>query len=339
MKAAVVREHGSIVFEERPIPTIKENELLIEVRACGLNHLDVWVRKGVSGHKFPLPLVLGSDFTGIISKIGSNVSGYKIGNRVVVDPSVFCNECEFCLKGQENLCSRWGLRGESQDGGLQEYVAVPASNVHLLPNNVNFEHGACIPVAYVTAWHMLVQKAKIKEGDKILIHAAGSGVSVACIQIAKLFKAQIYVTSTSEEKLQRAKILGAHRFINTSKDSFRESIKLLTNKRGVDIVVDHIGAPTLIESLKCLRKGGKLVSCGATAGSDITLDWKLIFFKNLELLGSTYGTRSDFTDVLNCFEKGYLTTVVDKTFAFNELPAAHQALEERKVFGKAVIVL
>lgn len=341
MKSAVIQAHGTsdtIILDDRPFPKCKEDQVLIQIKACGLNHLDLWVRKGVRGHVFPLPLVPGSDIAGVVSQVGENVKNFKAGDRIVVDPGVACGVCEFCKLGEENLCNSWGLLGESADGGCQEYLAVDQKQVHLLSNKISFEQAACMPVAYVTAWQMLVEKAKIKNGETILIHAAGSGVSVACIQIAKLFNCQIFVTSTSEEKLQRAKALGAHRFINIQKNKFRESVRLLSSKRGVDIVVDHVGQPTIAESIKCLRKGGRLVSCGATAGSEVTLDWKIIFFKNIQLLGSTYGTRKDFATVLKLFEEGKLSAQVNKTFKLEELSLAHQLLEDQKIFGKIVIL-
>lgn len=341
MKAAVIRSHGgveAIQFEERVIPHPKTTQVLIQVKACGLNHLDIWVRKGVPGHKFPLPIVPGSDIAGIVSAVGTNVTNVKVGDRVIVDPGVTCGgSCEFCKRGEENLCTSWGLLGESCDGGSQEYINVESRQVHKLSDKIAFEQAACIPIAYVTAWHMLVEKAKLQSGQTVLIHAAGSGVSVACIQIAKKLGAQVFVTSTSEDKLQRAKALKADRFINISKDSFREQIKLLTSKRGVDVVIDHVGEPTLVDSIKSLRRGGKLVSCGATAGSQLNLDWKIVFFKNLELMGSTYGTVKNFNDVLKAFQELRLHPLIDSTFPFKELREAHKKIENRNVFGKVVI--
>ncbi len=341
MKAAVIRNHGGtevLQFEERTIPHPKPTQVLIQIKACGLNHLDVWVRKGVQGHKFPLPIVPGSDIAGTVSAVGSKVQNVKTGDRVIVDPGVTCGgKCEFCKRGEENLCTEWGLLGESCDGGCQEYIAVESRQVHKLSDKITFEQAACIPIAYVTAWHMLVEKAKLKAGQTILIHAAGSGVSVACIQIAKKIGAQVIVTSTSDEKLQRAKALKADRFINISKDSFREQIKLLTSKRGVDVVIDHVGEPTLIDSIRSLRRGGRLVSCGATAGSNINIDWKIIFFKNLELLGSTYGTVQNFNDVMKAFNELRLHPLIDSTFPFHELSEAHKKLENRNAFGKVIV--
>lgn len=347
MKAAIIREHGSydkILFEEISTPVVLENDVLIKVKAIGLNHLDTWVRRGVPGHKFPLPIVPGSDFTGVVERVGSSVSKFKKGDRVIVDPGVSCGECLYCLEKKENLCKKWGLLGESQNGACQEYVSVHEKQVHLLPPNLTFEQGAVIPVAYVTAWHMLVKRAKIKKGDTILIHSAGSGVSVAAIQIAKLFDCFVITTSTSDEKLIRAKTLGADRFINTLKSDFKESVKNLTNREGVDIVVDHIGEATFMDSIRCLKKGGCLVSCGATSGADIRIDWKHVFFKNLSLLGSTYGTSEDFKSVLelfseknSLFEGKKLVPVIDKTLPFFELPQAHELIETKKIFGKIII--
>ena len=340
MRAAVIREHGSyqqIQYEERPSPKPAELQYLIRVKACGLNHLDTWVRRGVPGHKFPLPLVPGSDITGIIEAVGPLAKRFKVGDRVIVNPSLFCGSCNFCQSGQDHLCQKWGLMGETADGGCQEQIVVDESRVYALPTQVTFEQGACLPIAYVTAWEMLVGKAHAHQGETILIHAAGSGVSVAAIQIAKLLGLQIIVTSSSEAKLQRAKSLGAHRFIDLSKEGFREAVKNLTGKAGVDIVVDHVGEATFMDSIRSLRKGGRLVSCGATSGANLQIDWKHVFFKNLSLIGSTYGPRSAFIDVLKRFETKQIVPVLDSFIKFEELAKGHEALETRQVFGKVVM--
>jgi NADPH:quinone reductase-like Zn-dependent oxidoreductase len=342
MRAAVIKQHGppeTIVFEDRSIPSPGENQYLVRVRACGLNHLDTWVRRGVPGHTFPLPLVPGSDVAGVVEKAGLATRRFKPGDRVIVNPGISCGQCAYCQSGRDHLCSKWGLLGETTDGGCQEYIAVHEQQVHALPPQLTFEQAACIPITFVTAWQMLVGKCQVRPGETILIHAAGSGVSVACIQIARLHGMQIYVTSTSEEKLQRAKVLGAHRFINTTKEPFREAVKNLTSKQGVDVVVDHVGEPTFMDSIKSLKRGGRLVSCGATAGANLAIDWKHVFFKNIALHGSTYGPRGDFWEVMKQFETGKLTTIVDQTIKLEELPRAHAAIENRKVFGKIVVTL
>lgn len=341
MRVAVIKQHGppeSISFEERAIPTPSESQVLIRVKACGLNHLDTWVRRGVEGHKFPLPLVPGSDITGVVEKTGMAAKLFKPGDRVIVNPGVSCGHCSYCHSGQDHLCPKWGLLGETTDGGCQEYIAVEERQVHHLPQSLTFEHGACIPINYVTAWQMLVSKAKIRPGETILIHGAGSGVSIASIFIAKMHGMQIFVTSSSEEKLQRARTIGGHRFINTSKETFRDAIKSLTGKQGVDVVVDHVGEATFMESIRCLKRGGRLVSCGATTGANLNIDWKHVFFKNIALLGSTYGPRGDFWDVLKHFENNKLAAVLDTTVKLDGLPKAHAQIEARKVFGKIVVV-
>jgi NADPH:quinone reductase-like Zn-dependent oxidoreductase len=344
MKIAIIKQHGgfnSIVFEEKPIPAPKADEVLVKVKACGLNHLDTWVRRGVPGHKFPLPLVPGSDITGVVEQVGPeaklNAPDIKPGSRIIINPGVHCGVCNECKAGKDHLCAKWGLLGETRDGGCQEYISVPGQLVHTLPSNLTFEQGACIPIAYVTAWQMLVGKAKVQQGETILIHAAGSGVSVACIQIARKFGLQIYVTSTSDDKLQHARNLGAHRFINSKKEPFREAVKNLTAKQGVDVVVDHIGGEFFMDSIRCLKRGGRLVSCGATAGSELNVDWKHVFFKNLALLGSTYGPEKDFVEVLGAFQKGQLSPIVDQIIRLEELPKGHEWIETRKVFGKVVV--
>jgi NADPH:quinone reductase-like Zn-dependent oxidoreductase len=341
MRAAIIKQHGppsSIFFEERSIPEPSATQCLIRVRACGLNHLDLWARRGVPGHRFPLPLIPGSDITGTIEKVGSAVKQFKAGDRVILNPGISCGQCEKCRVNQEHLCAQWGLLGESADGGCQEYIAVEERQVHLLPSQLSFEQGACIPIAYVTSWQMLLSKAHIQAGQSILIHAAGSGVSVACIQIAKLHGLKIFVTSTSDKKIEHAvKVLGVDGGVNSAKESFREAVKNWTQKSGVDVVVDHVGKPTFSDSIRSLKRGGVLVSCGATAGADLTIDWKPVFFKNIALLGSTYGSSQDFKAVLNAFEKGSLTAVLDHSMPFVDLPKAHEALESHQAFGKIVV--
>ncbi|MGE4232570.1 MAG: zinc-binding dehydrogenase [Bacteriovoracia bacterium] len=345
MRAAVIEQHSSIedkkgiVFHEKEMPKATANQSVIKVKAIGLNHLDTWVRRGVPGHKFPLPIIPGSDVTGIVESASDELQkrGITNGARVIVNPSVFCGTCSFCTSGRDHLCQKWGLIGETTDGACQEYILAYDNQVYELPAKLSFEQGACIPINYVTAWQMLIGKAAIKKGETILILAAGSGVSVACIQIAKLMGLQIFVTSTSEEKLIRAKNLGAHRFILSTKEKIREAVRNLTSKQGVDVVVDHIAGENLMESIKCLKKGGRLVSCGATAGGDVHIDWKTIFFKNIALLGSTYGPSSDFIEVLNRFDKGELVPLIDSVFSFDEIQKAHEWLMNRKSFGKVVL--
>lgn len=341
MKAALIEKHGdphTIQIIEREAPTIKPDQCLIRIKACGLNHLDTWVRRGVEGHRFPLPIVPGSDITGVVEKKGDFVRHVQVGSRVIVNPGLFCGHCFPCVSGQDHLCETWGLLGETKDGGCQEYIAIHGHQLHSLPQSISFEQGACIPITFVTAWQMLVEKGGIQPGQSILIHGAGSGVSIACIQIAKLYGLQIYVTSNSEDKLHRAKNAGAHRLINTSKEAFRDGIRNLTQKKGVDFVVDHVGSATMMESIKCLKKGGKLLSCGATTGAQIQIDWKYIFFKNLTLIGSTYGNQKDFLSVLRHFESHKLNALIDSTYPLEQIALAHERIEQRKVFGKLVIV-
>ena len=342
MRVAVIKQHGppeTITLEDFPTPQPQEGEFLIRVKACGINHLDTWVRRGVPGHNFPLPLIPGSDITGVIEKIHpSSKTNFHLGDRVIINPSVSCGKCYSCESGKDHICSEWGLLGETANGGCAELITVSERQVYQLPASLTFEQGACIPINYVTAWEMLVGKAKIRPGESIVIHGAGSGVSIACIQIAKMFGMQIYVTSNSDEKLHKTKMVGAHRFINTSKEPFVEAIRRHTSKVGVDVVVDHVGSPTLMDSIKILKRGGRLVSCGATAGSKVEIDWKYVFFKNITLFGSTYGTRTEFVDVIKAFESGRLHPIIDTTIKLKDISSAHRAIEERRVFGKIVVV-
>jgi NADPH:quinone reductase-like Zn-dependent oxidoreductase len=344
MRVARVHQHGGfdcIKTESSgtdSVPNLPSDQhVLVKIKAIGLNHLDTWVRRGVPGHTFPLPIILSSDATGVIEKVGSSVTAFKPNDRVIINPGTSCGHCLACRSNHDNLCSKWGLMGETTDGVAREYLAIHQNQLALLPAHLSFEQGACIPINYVTAWQMLVTKAQVKPGETILIIGAGSGVNIACLQIAKLFGLQIFVSSNDSEKLKRAHTLGAHRLINTNETQVLDFVKNHTAKQGVDVVVDHVGQETFATSIRCLKRGGRLVSCGATTGAKIELDWKLIFFKNLSLLGSTYGTRSHFFEVMRLFELNRLHPVVDRVLKFDEMATAHELLEQRKVFGKIVV--
>lgn len=353
-RAAVIREHGGfekILFEERSasFPESAKNltdPCLIEITHCGINHLDTWVRRGVPGHKFPLPLVPGSDIVGILRQVPPT-STLKLGSRVLVNPGLSCGVCSACQKDRDDLCVRWGLLGETADGGCQEYLWVNAQNVFVLPNDgpdfISSEDAACIPINFVTAWEMLVNKANLQKGETVLVHAVGSGVSVAAIQIAKVFDCKVIVTSTSKEKLLKAETtFGAIDAIHCNNEDgvatpFSREIKNLTAKRGVDVVVDHLGQLTIMESIKSLSKGGRLVSCGATTGSDVTIDWKHVFFKSLALLGSTYGSRKVFQTVVKQFQDKKMRGIIHARLPLTELRRAHELIENKATFGKIIV--
>jgi NADPH:quinone reductase-like Zn-dependent oxidoreductase len=313
-------------------------EVLIRVKACALNHLDVWVRKGVAGHKFPLPLVPGCDAAGVIATVGPGVTSVEAGRPVLVAPGVSCGQCPACAAGRDLLCRQYGILGESRDGACAEFLCVPAVNALPLPGGLTFEQAAAIPLVFLTAWHMLVGRAELRPGETVLIHAAGSGVSSAAIQIARLFGARILATAGSPAKLERALEMGADEVIDYRSADFTEEVRRLTGKRGVDVVLDHLGGEVFEKSVRCLARGGRLVTCGATTGPQASVDLRVLFFKGLSLLGSTMGYRSELVELLEHVESGRLRPVVDRVLPLAELRAAHELLESRQVFGKLVVV-
>jgi len=340
MRAVVVSEHGGLDvlrFEERAGPEPACDEVVVAVRAVGLNHLDLWARRGVPGFTFPLPLVPGSDAAGVVHAVGSNVSGIEPGDQVVVAPGTSCGRCRPCLTGDDHHCPRYGILGEHRDGCLAERIAVPAVNVLPKPAEISFEQAASLPIPFLTAWHMLVERARVRPGETVLIQAAGSGVSTAGIQIARMWGARVIATAGSEEKLRLARELGADHGIDYKKQDVAREVRALTGKKGVEIVFDHVGTDTWEGSLRSLAWQGRLVTCGATSGVEARIDLRHLFFKALSLLGSTMGRRGDLIDILDHVASGRLRAVVARTLPWDEVREAHRLLEERAVFGKIVL--
>lgn len=340
MKAIVIRAHGGVeqlVFEERAVPEPGPREVRVRMKAIGLNSLDRWVRRGVPGHTFPLPIVPGSDGAGVVDAIGAGVSHVVPGDAVVIVPSIACGTCETCTLGNDQLCVRFQILGESRDGTAQEQVVVPERGVMRKPAGLTFEEAAAIPLVFQTAWAMLVSKARIRAGETVLVHAAGSGVGSAAIQICKLLGCVVITTAGTAEKCSKAKALGADHAIEHTKRPFADEVRLLTSKRGVDVVFEHVGAATFADSIKCLTRGGRLVTCGATTGADVQINLRQVFFKNLQILGNTMGTREDLARAWRLVEQGRLKAVVDRVMRWEKVREAHEVLEARGVFGKVVL--
>ncbi|MBI3989972.1 MAG: zinc-binding dehydrogenase [candidate division NC10 bacterium] len=340
MKAVRFHEHGgaeNLLYEEAPDPSIRGNEVLVRVRACALNHLDIWVRNGIPGVKIPLPHILGSDIAGEVTQVGDLVTRPKIGDRILIAPGLSCGQCLPCLSGRDHLCRQYTIIGSRTDGGYAEDVKVPEVNVIPVPGALSFEEAAAIPLVFLTAWHMLVTKAGIKPGDEVLIIAAGSGVGSAAIQIAKLFGARVIATAGSDEKLSKAKALGADLVINHSTQDLAQEVRRLTDKRGVDIIVEHVGSAVWEKCLLSLAHGGRLVTCGATSGYEGRTDIRYLFSRQLSLMGSYMGSKGELLELLPFFEQGKLKPVVDRALPLKEAPLAHRLLEERKQFGKLVL--
>jgi NADPH:quinone reductase-like Zn-dependent oxidoreductase len=338
MKAVRIHQFGGaevLSYEDAPDPVMRKDQVLIRVRACSLNHLDVWVRKGLPGVK--LPHILGSDIAGEVVEVGEYVSGVKAGQRVLVAPMHFCGHCAKCLAGLQNQCREFTVIGNAVDGGNCELFAAPAANVIAIPDSFDFVQAASVPLVFVTAWHMLVGLAGVRPGQTVLVLGASSGVGIAAIQIAKMFHCRVITTAGDEAKLERGRALGADFGINHYKRKISDEVRRITNKEGVDIVVEHVGAATWDESMKCLKTAGTLVTCGATTGPAVSIDLRYLFARQLRLLGSYMGTMSELNEVLGHVFAGRLKPVVDKSFPLQELRQAHEYLESSQMFGKVVI--
>jgi NADPH:quinone reductase-like Zn-dependent oxidoreductase len=340
MRAVVVRRHGGLEalgFEEVPDPTPGPNDALVEVRACGVNHLDLWVRKGVPGHAFPLPIIPGCDLAGVVRQVGSEVRGVAPGMEMLALPGIGCGGCRPCSLGNDHLCRDYGILGETRDGGYAPLVALPAENLLAIPPGVSFEEAAAFPLAFLTAWHMLVVRAQLQPGEDVLVHAAGSGVGSAAVQIAALIGARVIATAGTDAKLARAKELGASEGINYSTTDFAREVSRLTGKRGVDVVVEHVGEATWEGSLRSLAKGGRLVTCGATSGPKGEIHLPRLFFKSISILGSTMGSRGELHQIARLVGERKLKPIVDRVLPLSEVREAHRILEEREQFGKIIL--
>jgi len=342
MKAVVFQQHGGpevLQYGEAPEPAPRAGEVLVRVRACALNHLDIWVRRGLPGVPIPLPHIPGSDIAGEIAQVGAGVTRVKAGQKVVLAPGVTCGKCLACLSGNDNKCREFTNLGYLIDGGCAEYVRCPEVNCLAYPENLTFEQAAAVPLVFQTAWHMLVARAEIQPGEEVLVLGGGSGVGSAAIQIAKFFGARVIATAGSEEKLAKARALGADEVIDHKKQKIREEVKRLTNRRGVDVVFEHVGTATWDESVASLAVGGRLVTCGNTTGYDAKIDLRFLFSRQLSLLGSYMGRKSELHTVMKLVAEGRLEPVVDRVFPLSSCAEAHAYLEAGKQFGKVVLAV
>jgi NADPH:quinone reductase-like Zn-dependent oxidoreductase len=340
MKAVRLHQFGGpevLTYEDVSDPQLRKDQVLIRIRACALNHLDLWVRRGLPGVK--LPHILGSDIAGEVLTIGEYITDFHPGQRVLLAPMHFCGRCPKCLAGLQNQCREFTALGNAVDGGNCELIAISAANVIPIPDSLDFVQAAAVPLVFLTAWHMLVGRANIRPGQTVLILGANSGVGTAAIQIAKFFHCRVITTAGNEAKLIKALALGADFAIDHYQQKISEEVRRITNKEGCDIVLEHVGAATWDESLKSLKSAGTLVTCGATTGPDARLNLNHLFARQLTVLGSYMGTMSELHEVLAHIFAGRLKAVVDRTFALTDLPAAHEYLEKRQAFGKVVIAV
>ncbi len=341
MKALAFSEHGGLEklkYQDVPDPKIGPGEVRIRVRACALNHLDLFVREGIPGLKLPLPFWSGCDIAGDVAEVGADVQGVKVGDRVAVNPNLNCGRCEFCIQGEDSLCISYGIVGEHAYGGLAEYVKVDGRNVLTLPDAIPYEGAAAFILVNMTAWRMLVTQAALRAGENLLILGVGGGVSSTAVQIGKLCGARVWVTSSSDEKLERAKALGADERINYSKEDWVKVVLERTGKRGVDVVLENVGAATWKGSLRAVAKGGRVVTCGATSGPNGETDIRVVFWKQLRIIGSTMANRREFHQVMAQLFRGTLKPIVDRVFPLKDGAEAQRLLAEGKQFGKLVLV-
>jgi NADPH:quinone reductase-like Zn-dependent oxidoreductase len=341
MRAMVIDGHGGLerlVMKELPDPSPGAGEVLVRVKAVALNRLDIWVRLGWKGLNLPMPHILGSDIAGEVVRAGGEVEGLPPGTPVVLGPGTACGRCAECLSGADNRCRRYAIIGEGRTGGYAELIAVPARNVFKKPANLSFEQAAALPLVFTTAWGMLVEQGGVRAGDWVLVQSAGSGVGSAAIQVAKRFGATVIATASTDDKLEKAKALGADHVVNYAKEDFAERVKVITEKRGVDIVFEHTGGDTFDGSLRSLAIGGRLITCGATSRPTAEIDIRRLFSRHLSIIGNTMGSLAAMIPILEEAKQGRFRPVVDRVLGLGEARAAQEALLERAQFGKIVLV-
>ena len=342
MKEARIHQHGGpevLVYEDAPEPALRADQVLIRVRACALNHLDLWVRAGIPGMNFEMPHVLGSDIAGQVVDVGPLCERVKPGWRVLLSPGLSCRQCEPCLRGHDHLCRRYTLFGYGIDGGNCELLPAPEYAVVRVPDEMPFDDAAAVPLVFLTAWHMLISRARLQPGEDVLVLAASSGVGSAAIQVAKLFQCRVIATAGGEEKLAKARALGADHVIDHYSQDIPAEVKRITGKRGVDVAVEHVGTATWTKSLESLATGGRLVTCGATTGYDARVDVRYLFSKQWSLLGSFMGTMGELHQVLKFIFQKQLRPVIDSAYPLSEIRAAHERLERKQQFGKVIVRL
>jgi len=340
VRAAVIRTHGGpevVRVEEMPDPSPGPGEVCVRVRAVALNHLDLWVRRGVPGAPFHLPAITGSDISGDIEACGEGVDDIATGTPVMVIPGLSCGACPRCEAGDDHLCSDYGILGETHPGGMAELLVVPRRNVLEKPERLTYAEAAALSLTFLTAWHMLKERADLRPGETLLVQAGGSGVGTAAIQIGRYLGARVLTTVGTPAKKARALALGADAVIDYRKEDLVKRVKELTARKGVDVVFEHVGGATFEASLRCLAWAGRLVTCGATAGPTATVNLRHLFFKSQSILGSTMGSSREYRDLVELYKEGHFEAVIDRVLPLSQIQEAHAVLERREAFGKVVI--
>jgi NADPH:quinone reductase-like Zn-dependent oxidoreductase len=340
MKQIQISSHGGpevLAEVDVPVPAIRPDEVLLRVRACALNHLDLWVRRGIPGIAYPFPHVLGSDIAGEVVECGALSSRVKPGRRVLLAPGLSCRQCLACFEGRDNECRRYTLFGNGVHGGYREYMPAPEYALIPIPDSLGWNEAAAAPLVFLTAWHMLVTRAKLQPGEDVLVVGASSGVGTAAVQIAAWLHCRVIATAGGPAKLAKAAALGAAHVIDHNAQDIAAEVRRITAKRGVDVVFEHVGSATWPASLAALAPSGRLVTCGATTGYDVKVDLRYLFSKQYTLAGSYMGTLGELHRVLRWVFEGKLKPVVDSVFPLAEARAAHHRLENREHFGKIVL--
>lgn len=341
MKALVFHQHGEAdvlqLEEDLPRPDPGEGEVQVRLHAAALNHLDIWVRRGWPGLRLDMPHIGGADGAGTISAVGPAVTGFAEGARVVICPGFATAADEFTRRGQHSLSPRFSILGESRSGTFAEYVTVPSEALMEMPEDADFEATAAVPLVFLTAWRMLITQARLRPGESVLVVGAGGGVNSAAIQIARLAGAEVFALTSSPEKMERARNLGADHVFDYRDGDWSTWIKEMTRKRGVDVVVDNVGKATFQDSLKVLCRGGRLLTVGNTSGPKVEVDIRFIFSKQLHIIGSTMGTPEEFHQVMTQVWAGKLSAVIDRVLPLAEGREAHLLLEQGVQFGKVVL--
>ncbi len=341
MRAILLDQHGSAenlrFVADYPVPEPGNGEVRVRVRAAALNRLDIWVRNGWPGIKLELPHILGADAAGDVDKVGPGVTGWNPGDRVVVDPGVSCGCCEYCRSGRQNLCEQFKILGEDTTGTYAEHAVVSARNLLKLPDHVSYADAAAAALVYLTAWHSLITRGKLRPGETVLVVGAGGGVNSASIQIAKFAGARVFAVASSATRAEQAKRIGADDVIDRSAEDWSKGIFKRTNRRGVDVVVDNVGKETLFNSIRATRKGGRILIVGNTSGPLAEVDLRYIFSKHIRIIGSTMAPHSDFVTVMGLIFDGQLKPVVGAMYPLEKAADAHRALEKGDVYGKIVL--
>ncbi|RPJ85847.1 MAG: alcohol dehydrogenase [Acidobacteria bacterium] len=340
MRALHFREHGEIdklSYGEVATPSVARGAVRVATKAAALNHLDLFVLSGLAGVELAMPHIPGSDGAGVVEEAGEGVTRFKPGDPVMLNPLLSCGRCEFCRSGEHSLCVKVRILGEHTAGTYAEHFLAPEENLWPVPAGRSFEEAAAFSLVYQTAWRMLIGRGRLRPGEDVLIHGIGSGVSIAALQIAKLTGARVFVTSSSDEKLRKARELGADFGYNYKESEITAEVLQETGKRGVDIVIDSVGKETWAESLKAVRRGGRVLTCGATTGPNPPAAIHMIFWKHIEVIGSTMSNQSEYGQVFKLFESGQLTPVIDRVFPLSEGRAALEYLKAGKQFGKVVL--